>query len=901
MADDTSDIVQKIKDLQQHLVGTFRKHIPGVPGGKYELALEQTQYKIMLGLNKMANIQSTASSTIKKQKQELHKSISGTNDGIVKENRARNTIVSQISQNVNYQKRSDAKMRSALEYMRKKVTGIPAAFRKFKDDDRDRSFERERAIERLVQVSKGDLTDMATNLSEALGGTTFATIIESIISGLKSTVSIYQQLNEAGQGFGGSLLQMEQTAAAAGVPLQTFAKIVIDNSAAVSALGGPAIFGKLFKDVRNATRGMGQYGLTIEQSGEYFGQYLETERKTGGLNVKNNSEIVHGFVGLLDNVDKVSKQTGVQRKTILDEISSIKQSAEVFGLLHSSNKEDAAAIDESFTKMAARFASIPGTIGKELTQAVVEGTPIGSVVYGELGQQLNKFAGPLRVGLDNILKIQAGGGNVDAAQQQLEDQAVAMSKDVNYMRQLTIYANTVQDAGAKKSLQVIGELSRAAETRAKNERQPRDVKEATKAFLNFENAMQNALGTIKEGFLKGLGPFADNMNQWLGVDGKHLLDLLGNLGEHFGKIAGEILNPGTLDRVSNGFGKILNVTGSLIRGVLWLDNIISPVMRQLKSWNEKLFGTKYGAFMTVLELGTLFLFRRVLARKLLGLMGGVFKGFMPRILAAFAGTILAGGAYKALTAAGTTPGTPGELPDDLTALPTDLFEEPGTAAKPTPPSAPVATPPAGTPAARAPGGGQAQVPGKLEGGDKRTQAIAYFMSQGLTKEQASGMVASLFTESNLRNDVYGHGAEAKGMPGEAYGIAQWHKDRQAEFAKFIGHDIHSSTFEEQLAFAYYEITSGKEQTAGRMIRGARTAYEAGAASSTYYERPKDKYGNAIVRGNLAEKFNALPLPTDLKKVQDQHKETIAMMDDLIDAHKEAAEKITSIDKKYTVK
>lgn len=140
--------------------------------------------------------------------------------------------------------------------------------------------------------------------------------------------------------------------------------------------------------------------------------------------------------------------------------------------------------------------------------------------------------------------------------------------------------------------------------------------------------------------------------------------------------------------------------------------------------------------------------------------------------------------------------------------------------------------PAGEAAAAAPGGGGAMTPQK------------FFESKGWSAAQAAGIVANLQAESNLNPGATGDG-------GKAYGIAQWHPDRQAAFAKWAGKDIKGSTLDEQLAFVHYEMTEGGEKRAGSALRGALTAQRAGEIVSRSYERPGDADGEALRRGQRA--------------------------------------------------
>jgi hypothetical protein len=133
---------------------------------------------------------------------------------------------------------------------------------------------------------------------------------------------------------------------------------------------------------------------------------------------------------------------------------------------------------------------------------------------------------------------------------------------------------------------------------------------------------------------------------------------------------------------------------------------------------------------------------------------------------------------------------------------------------------------------------------QIDVGKEQEAAMSYFQAQGWTKEQSAGLVANIKQESGFK-------ANAVGDNGKAYGIAQWHPDRQAEFEKIFGKSIKGSSMADQLAFMQYELTQGKEKRAGDILRGTSGAAESAAVVSTHYERPKDTAKEASVRGQLA--------------------------------------------------
>lgn len=114
-----------------------------------------------------------------------------------------------------------------------------------------------------------------------------------------------------------------------------------------------------------------------------------------------------------------------------------------------------------------------------------------------------------------------------------------------------------------------------------------------------------------------------------------------------------------------------------------------------------------------------------------------------------------------------------------------------------------------------------------------------------TSEQAKGIIANLMGESFKSLDH-----QAIGDGGRAYGLAQWHADRQADFKRLFHHDIRQATFEEEMVFLKWEMANTRKK-AGDLIRKAQTSSQATALAVKYYEQPKDIEGEAFRRqGNI---------------------------------------------------
>jgi hypothetical protein len=133
----------------------------------------------------------------------------------------------------------------------------------------------------------------------------------------------------------------------------------------------------------------------------------------------------------------------------------------------------------------------------------------------------------------------------------------------------------------------------------------------------------------------------------------------------------------------------------------------------------------------------------------------------------------------------------------------------------------------------------------------KDQMLQYFQDRGWSKAQAAGIVANLMSESSGKTD-------AVGDSGKAYGIAQWHSDRQQAFKDFTGKDIRESDLIEQMAFVQHELTQGMFKSAGDKLRKANDAGDAGSIISRYYERPRDVEGEAARRAASAQAMVGIP-------------------------------------------
>lgn len=106
--------------------------------------------------------------------------------------------------------------------------------------------------------------------------------------------------------------------------------------------------------------------------------------------------------------------------------------------------------------------------------------------------------------------------------------------------------------------------------------------------------------------------------------------------------------------------------------------------------------------------------------------------------------------------------------------------------------------------------------------------VDFFKNKGWSAAQAAGIAANLYQESKLDPNASGDG-------GLAYGVGQWHPDRQMAFQRLFGHDIRGSSLEEQLAFYDWELHNTESKAGGNL--GRANTPEAAAIAVEGAERP----------------------------------------------------------------
>lgn len=182
---------------------------------------------------------------------------------------------------------------------------------------------------RVLDQGGGSLTaaskDFANMLPNALSGVGKAGT--SIIKTLEDSQTVFQNMAKVGGGLGGDLGQIRAEAGKARMPLDAFANMVSNNSAALAGLGGSVGDGaKRFADLSNAMfeegviDGFMNLGYNIQEANEFVMKNTELTRRSAMLNSRSDAEQVKTAQELAKNMSIVAKLTGKDAQQMQDDL-----------------------------------------------------------------------------------------------------------------------------------------------------------------------------------------------------------------------------------------------------------------------------------------------------------------------------------------------------------------------------------------------------------------------------------------------------------------------------------------------------------------------------------------------------------------------------------------------------
>ena len=139
---------------------------------------------------------------------------------------------------------------------------------------------------------------------------------------IDSNVESFSQLAKSGATFGSSIVMLRKAQADSMMPLGKFTDLVAKNSGTLAKLFGtvdqgvPQISGLMNRLGRLTMDEFSKFGLTLDDTSEYLGTFLELQRARGNTELMTQSQLLAGTREYTENLVTLSKLTGESVDTL---------------------------------------------------------------------------------------------------------------------------------------------------------------------------------------------------------------------------------------------------------------------------------------------------------------------------------------------------------------------------------------------------------------------------------------------------------------------------------------------------------------------------------------------------------------------------------------------------------
>jgi len=364
----------------------------------------------------------------------------------------------------------------------------------------------------------GKISDFTSAFKGKLGGAGDAFV--KVGNSLQSNIDNYRTLSNVGAAFGQNLVELRETAAQAGLPIEDFVTLISKNSEVLAQTYGSATQGaKAFAQLSESFRRtdiefLAPLGLTIDDFNSALLTTINLQRLTGTFerdNIKGQTESARG---LITEIDKLAKLTGIQRTQLQKQLEA--QMAQATFAAYAQNQTE-----ETRLRMQT-FAATISEIAPEMKTGLLDLIANQGVATTQAGKELvMNMQGASGV----INSLQSGAITTEQALQQFQDAAsrgeqslrsVAQTGTVGFINNM--YPAMLKVTRAQMNFaDVTDEASKRSDALTKQLSQFQDAsKRLASSFQSLETGffrnLGGALGLGIDGMNKGMKDLAIGIN-----------------------------------------------------------------------------------------------------------------------------------------------------------------------------------------------------------------------------------------------------------------------------------------------------------------------------------------------------------------------------------------------------
>jgi hypothetical protein len=174
---------------------------------------------------------------------------------------------------------------------------------------------------------------------------------------IDSNVESFSQLAKSGASFGSSIVMLRKAQADSMMPLGKFTDLVAKNSGTLARLFGtvdrgvPQIAG-LMNNLGILTKNeFAKFGLTLDDTSEYLGTFLELQRARGNVEQMTQSQLLQGTKEYTKNLVTLSKLTGESVDTLNEQNTAMAADGVFQSQLAKMNADDAQTLSLGISQL----------------------------------------------------------------------------------------------------------------------------------------------------------------------------------------------------------------------------------------------------------------------------------------------------------------------------------------------------------------------------------------------------------------------------------------------------------------------------------------------------------------------------------------------------------------------
>jgi hypothetical protein len=352
---------------------------------------------------------------------------------------------------------------------------------------------------RGVGAAFATATPKITDFTDALNGLPLVGPIFSALGrAAQGQLDAFRQLTSTGADLGGSLNDVRNSAAAAGLSLDDYVNVINANSETFARLTGNVSSGaRAFREISGAIQTnfgsrLANLGFTIGEVSEFTAGYLEIQTKLGRAQRMNQTDLINGSQEYLLELDQLSRVTGLSRKeaqeALKQQLADKRVRTVMAGMDDRTRKEyqkTLAALEKEQPELADAFKELVATAGNPITDL---GKKV-ALANPEFARQAAAFK-QNRGNFDGLAgSVRSGARTLDGMGQAFIDTA-------------SVLAVTGKDIGTGGFFAFQG-LNRFGEGAAQVSKEQQEAMAASgRSMASFDRALMN----IRNYFMQALGP-----------------------------------------------------------------------------------------------------------------------------------------------------------------------------------------------------------------------------------------------------------------------------------------------------------------------------------------------------------------------------------------------------------